>query len=247
LFGVCDGHGGAFCSEFLANHIPAMLAKEAAMLARYMGSSYLPGGVANDSDTTPHQLRELLLKVCIDADTQLSEHPRMFVEHSGTARVKYTCMDSSGSTAILVLVTSQYVAVGNVGDSRAVLAQRSAGQGAAAGVLSSPFPSSPRSSFVTRPSDEDGVAESAESTGSGSSAAHLLEAVGLSRDHKVSIPEEKARIEAAGAMYDHFLFTIVYVLGPDDLRCSSLTASSRWVRRRRGARRSFKSPRLPAT
>jgi serine/threonine protein phosphatase PrpC len=183
-----------------------MLAKEAAVLARYMGSSYLPGGVANDSDTTPHQLRELLLKVCIDADAQLSEHPRMFVEHSGTTRVKYTCMDSSGSTAILALVTSLYVAVGNVGDSRAVLAQRPAGQGAGAGMLSSPFPSSPRSSFVTRPSEEDGVAPSAESgLSNSSSATHLLEAVGLSRDHKVSIPEEKARIEAAGATYDLLL------------------------------------------
>lgn len=187
LFGVCDGHGGAFCSEFLSVRIPAMLAKEAAMLARYMG-----GG---EAEVTQQQLEELLRRVCIDADAELAAHPRMLVDHVGTGRVKYSCMDSSGSTAILALVTAQYVAVANVGDSRAVLGVRPSGQVSANALLSSPFPKSPRSSFAGPGSDSAELSREAETPTGG----HLLEAVGLSRDHKVAIPEEKARIEAAGA------------------------------------------------
>lgn len=187
-----------------------MLAREAAMLARYMGSAFKPGGTSGDTDTTPHQLKELLLKVCVDADMQLSEHPRMFVEHTGTTKTKYTCMDGSGSTAILALVTAQYVAVANVGDSRAVLAVRPAAAiNAALNSLQNPFPSTPRaeaqeSSQAQGRSDSspegramDGAEGFSFSAGGSES---VLDAVGLSRDHKVSIPEEKERAEKAGAM-----------------------------------------------
>lgn len=208
LFGVCDGHGGAFCSEYLANAIPTMLAKEAAMLARYMGSAFKPGGTSGDTDTTPHQLKELLLKVCVDADTQLSEHPRMFVEHTGTTRIKYTCMDGSGSTAILALITAQYVAVANVGDSRAVLAVRPAAAiNAALNSLHNPFPSTPRTEAQeSSQGRSDGTPEGRALDGaegfsfSAGGPESVLDAVGLSRDHKVSIPEEKERAEKAGAM-----------------------------------------------
>jgi hypothetical protein len=198
-----------------------MLAKEAAVMARYTGSTFKAGGNVNDFETTPHQLKELLSKICVDADTQLSEHPRMIVEHSGTTRLKFTCMDGSGSTAILALITAQYVAVANVGDSRAVLAVRpAAAVSAALNALQHPFPSTPRGGAG---GGGGGVAGSTEALDSlpacGSSPdvpsvgadggvgfSHtsggpesFLDAVGLSRDHKVSIPEERARAEAAGA------------------------------------------------
>lgn len=192
LFGVCDGHGGSFCSEYLATHLPPMLAKEAAMLARYMG-----GGDAEVSGT---QLEELLHRVFADADAQLSQHPRMAVEHVGVERVKYTCLDGSGSTAVLALVTPQLVAVANVGDSRAVLGVRPAGHSGGAGLLTSPFPKSPRGSFsVPHTAEGHRSAEGEAGDVLVSAGSHLLEAVGLSRDHKVTIPEERARIEAAGA------------------------------------------------
>ena len=215
LFGVCDGHGGAFCSEYLANAIPTMLAKEAAMLARYMGSAFKPGGTSNDADTTPHQLKEMLLKVCVDADTQLSEHPRMFVEHTGTTNIKYKCMDGSGSTAILALITAQYVAIANVGDSRAVLAVRpAAAMNAAMNSLHNPFPTTPRgggagSAGIADAPDSSRVSESSpellRTDGSvgfsftSGGAESVLDAVGLSRDHKITIPEERERAEKAGA------------------------------------------------
>jgi hypothetical protein len=139
LFGVCDGHGGAFCSEYLSTHVPPLVAREAAVMARYMGGS--------DAEISGPQLEELLRAVCVEADAQLAEHPRMLVDQVITGRVKFNCMDSSGSTAVLALVTPQLVAVANVGDSRAVLAQRAAGQSLPGELLSSPFPKSPRSSF----------------------------------------------------------------------------------------------------
>lgn len=183
------------------------------MLARYMGTTH---SVPSDSDVTPIQLEEMLRRVCIDADAQLAQHPRMLVEHSAPGtREKYSCMDSSGSTAILALVTSQFVIVGNVGDSRAVLAVRPASSTTASGVLSSPFPinSSPRARGASAgfadevkavesvSTIENGHKENGDSlTYYGSGSCHLLEAVALSRDHKVTIPEEKERIIAAGAM-----------------------------------------------
>lgn len=205
---MCDGHGGSFCSEHLATAIPSMLAKEAAVMARYMGSAFKPGGHTSDADTTPHQLKELLLKVCVDADQQLSEHPRMFVEHTGTTRLKYSYMDGSGSTAILALITAQYIAVANVGDSRAVLAVRPT---AALNALNNPFPTTPRSTGVGGEGQDSGRLSEAspdihamDGTSSGFSystggAESVLDAVGLSRDHKVTIPEERARAEKAGA------------------------------------------------
>jgi hypothetical protein len=294
FFGVCDGHGGSFSSNFLANTIPPMLTREAALLARYLGSSYLPGGTSNDSDTTPQLLTDLLAKICADADSQLSQQPRMLVEQSGGAgtssRLKYTVMDGSGSTAIFALVTSQYVAVANVGDSRAVLAQRSAAtRSSASSSVHNPFsgtPSStPRNSFTLGNGSSSGgggggghthsaahnlgqaqnasvtpvqgtlgasssfnalqlaaavsaAAASSDTGGTGGTssphrtpppapATHLgnhsdrsgycdanqvgfsfatgdpsssvLDSVGLSRDHKITIPEERARVEAAGA------------------------------------------------
>ena len=205
FFGVCDGHGGSFCSEYLSSNIPMMLENEASILARYMGSSYLPGGTSNDSDTTPLILKEMLIRICADAEKKLKEHPRMTVERNG---LKCSAIDSSGSTAVLALITSQYVAVANVGDSRAVLAQKGAVTTAdslnsrKSDALNSPFPYS----TGTPRSDENGnvgggvSSSSGGSGGSGSNSSRcVLDVIPLSRDHKASIEEERRRIEASGA------------------------------------------------
>ena len=207
FFGVCDGHGGAFCSEYLADHIPTMVVQEATSLARRMSTASLPATIAGDADITPSHLSELLHKVCIDADKQLMAHPRMHVEHTGTTRPKYVCMDSSGSTAVLALVTSVYVAVANIGDSRAVIAQRPEGCQTSGRALHSPFVHSPRSNAPQYSSrnniDGDNIGNDSGVSDQRSrhigETGHLLEAVGLSRDHKATIPEERLRAEAAGA------------------------------------------------
>lgn len=171
MFGVCDGHGGSFCSSYLSKNLPTLVAKEASKRADGAGLSL---GTANDSDTTPENLKDLLHSVCIDADSKLQDHPRMVVER--TVRGNLSCFDSSGSTAVMALVTSRYVAVANVGDSRCVLAQKASD---ALDNVNSPF----RDSVPKRRN----------------SYASNLVAISLSNDHKLNDPAERARAEAAGA------------------------------------------------
>lgn len=112
LFGVCDGHGGSFSSEFLAQNIPQLVAKEADLWSQRGGGA------------TAEMLQGLLLSVCKQTEQLLRDHPRMKVEHMKSGLV--TTLDSSGSTLVLTLVTPSLVLAVNVGDSRAVLAQYSA-------------------------------------------------------------------------------------------------------------------------
>jgi len=204
FFGVCDGHGGSFCSDYLASNIPVMLENEANILARYMGSSYLPGGTSNDSDTTSLILKEMLIRICADAEKKLKEHPRMVVERNES---KCSAIDSSGSTAVLALITSQYVAVANVGDSRAVLAQKAAvdpQNSRKLDALNSPFSYSTGTPRSDENSNIGGANSSVNGSGSGASSGSnssrcVLDVIPMSRDHKASIAEERRRIEAAGA------------------------------------------------
>ena len=172
MFGICDGHGGSFCSSYLSEQLPILVAREVSKRADGWGFNLV---TENDSDATPESLKGLLHRVCIDADKKLQEHPRMAVEW--TQRGNISCFDSSGSTAVMAVVTSRYVAVANVGDSRCVLAQKASD---VLDSLNTPF----RDNMPTRRN---------------SSSSHLL-ATGLSKDHKLNDPIEKARAEAAGAM-----------------------------------------------
>jgi len=132
----------------------------------------------------------------------------------------FAVKDSSGSTGIIALITSAYIAVANVGDSRAVLARRSQTDGEKAELRADPFAAantSPRASF-----DEQGDrlgsprAGSPRADGAGiflespragskklltrrSSIRCALEAQAMSRDHKAVIPEERNRALEAGA------------------------------------------------
>jgi serine/threonine protein phosphatase PrpC len=171
FFGVFDGHGGAFSASFLAANFPQAVAEVAAEFAEQNQSALLPGGTANDLDTTPALLEAVLAESCRRLDEKLRGLKRMkMLRRDGQLHLK----DSSGSTAVVALVTLAYVAVANVGDSRAVLARRRP-TATTAGVISDPFALSP------------------------APAAPLLEAFPLSRDHKASLPEERERVLQAGA------------------------------------------------
>jgi hypothetical protein len=186
LFGVCDGHGGGFCSTYLAANLPRIVAEAAAEVATRAGIP--PAHVAGDEDTTAETLHAVLTAACLRADDELRSQPRMKVDVSEKTG-DVDCKDGSGSTGVLCLITNRFVAVGNVGDSRAVLAVHSqpdarAAASAMAPIASPSFP--PAGGGGTYPSPG------------------VLAAVALSQDHKFSIPAERERAEAAGAVYVTF-------------------------------------------
>lgn len=181
----------------------------------------------DDLDTTPEFLQEILTKSCIVADDLLQQHPRMKVGKSSTGDI--SCKESSGSTAIIVLVTSFYIAVANVGDSRAVLAKRlppndssktptktsnpstsAVGNSVKGNVLHDPFAVASGTQTALQAESALPVSESDNQTISNEKSKHEkrpsiskvttgLQAVALSRDHKARIAEEKQRAIAAGA------------------------------------------------
>ena len=71
FFAVFDGHGGAFSSQFLADHFPTLLEKHAKQAEEDLGTAFLPGGTANDMDTTPELLTKMLTDICLEADALL--------------------------------------------------------------------------------------------------------------------------------------------------------------------------------
>lgn len=117
LFSVFDGHGGSFCSSYLAQNMPTFLAKESVNVTKD-----LVDAGKSDADITQVMLTDMLTNMCVTADEELSRQPRMAVEKSESGKI--SCLDSSGSTGVMVLITPYHLAVSNVGDSRAVLAQR---------------------------------------------------------------------------------------------------------------------------
>jgi serine/threonine protein phosphatase PrpC len=221
FFAVLDGHGGSFSSNYLASLIPSLLnelvveyeqkQQQQQLQLSSTTTSSPPNPTVVDSLETPEILSSLLIDLCKKADEELSKHPRMKVKtlNNGTLNIK----DSSGSTAIMVLMTTYYIAIGNIGDSRAVLGKRSIESREKISELrNDPFAlakdSSNNSNENSMKEGEGGVGESKVSPSpvnhSRRSSRRLsircaLEATPLSRDHKANIPEEKERILKAQA------------------------------------------------
>ena len=168
FFGIFDGHGGDFVAEYLGENLPKILNKELlscrhALNQKNDDSSSSPA--LNDSGTNSEFLKDILYKINAQAENELKEHPRMKIEEN----VKP--FDESGSTCILSLITSTYIVVSNIGDSRAVLARKDT---ANATRIDKPF------------------------TGMSPRDTPALTAVPMSKDHKPDLPEETARAEACG-------------------------------------------------
>jgi hypothetical protein len=177
LFGVCDGHGGYYSAEFLSQNLPRVLVNEAAST----------GISRRDEELDEMTLRGLLSCVCLVADDALASQPRMAIEIKPKTNA-IECKDSSGSTAVLCLVTRFHIAVANVGDSRAVFAQRITPVDASGSPIVDPFQlNSPIPGMPPISQDK------------GASGGTSLLAIAMSEDHKFTIPEERARAEAAGA------------------------------------------------
>ena len=120
FFAILDGHGGDYVASFLKDNLPSILVNEITLAA----VPNTPQNIVDDMETTPMLLENILMKVCASAEKQLSEDPYLKVEVREKSGNLYTPHDSSGSTGCLCLITSNYVAIANVGDSRAVRAQR---------------------------------------------------------------------------------------------------------------------------
>jgi serine/threonine protein phosphatase PrpC len=191
LFGICDGHGGSFVSQFLVDEMPALVQQELQMA----------------SGKGPERLHMALMSSCLSAEKKLQEHPRMAVDLKPVKGVVFNPesgqplnpkpADSSGSTGLFCLVTPSMFVIANVGDSRAVVAKSNitaaeASKAAAAAVpestarISSPF----GHSLASNSSSND--------NNNNDSGASVVELKWASVDHKCSNEGEKARIEAAG-------------------------------------------------
>lgn len=171
FFAVFDGHGGDFVVNYISCNISSILARCIRELELEMGEI--------GENASSEVLEIILRRACATAELEASRHPRMLIEK----KKKITCKDRSGSTGLLCLISKKSIAVANVGDSRALLAQWStstdiegAGAGVGVGV------STPRSGLNSGPLES------------------VLKALPLSVDHKFSIHGERERAERAGAM-----------------------------------------------
>ena len=117
IFGVCDGHGGAGASKFLSARFPQELLR--------LSKASVHDHLAADE---PAVLRRLLEEACAAAEQAMRESEpfrvEVFQRESDSGQpAKLGFRDSSGSTGLFCLATHGHLAVANVGDSRAVLAQ----------------------------------------------------------------------------------------------------------------------------
>lgn len=149
LFGVFDGHGdGGFASDFIATKLEHKLKSqpEWGLVYHTCNSLYQP-------------LANAWTQACYDLDEDL--------------RKDVTKPRDGGTTAIMALVSDDYMFVANVGDSRCILVKRkkkaATGESNAATTLEKP---------CWNPSD--------------------LEVIPMSEDHKPDLPLERMRIESSG-------------------------------------------------
>jgi serine/threonine protein phosphatase PrpC len=196
-FGVFDGHGAKFPAEFLSVNLSQCIDETTKETIGKAGSEVSNLG-KDGEDVDSELLKEILIKSCLKMDKQLQNHPKMqIIEETGGKR----SYSSGGSTAIIALVTPKYVAIANVGDSRAVLGRRKTNQ----------------TMDSVADNDQNKGKEGKESEGKGNKneqATYIspyakkwgtvipesgLEAMSLSRDHKFAIPEETERAVKAGA------------------------------------------------
>ena len=208
LFGVLDGHGGDFAVSYLSQEIPRLIER---MVCDYLKASEGKEDkkqLSNDETwgrshpPLPEKVIEnILYQSILASDYNLSQQKCMKVsvvdvpipqprarlqqevkdETAPITKKKFVTLDTSGSTAAICLISDTLVAVANVGDSRVVLARRSTD------ILS------PRQPFAP-------ISSSSPRQGWDARVASVLDAVPLSQDHKLDLPGERARAEAAGGM-----------------------------------------------
>ncbi|KAL7529532.1 hypothetical protein ACHAXR_004652 [Thalassiosira sp. AJA248-18] len=151
LFCVCDGHGdGGAASNFIATNLERKLKSQPEWSLAY-----------HSCNTSYEPLVSAFTQACYDLDEDL--------------RKDVTKPRDGGTTAIIALVSDDYLFVANVGDSRCI--------------------------FVKKRKDETKEEEADAGTEANSKpcwAPSTIKVIPMSEDHKPDLPEERARIESAG-------------------------------------------------
>ena len=120
VFGLFDGHGGAFCAEKCVELLDSLT------------SAIDEKRVFRDQA----ELREYSLDVCNQIEARLSSLPQFEMKRielrqamGGEAAVyDWVCADGSGATCLMAFTTRNHVSVVHVGDSRGALISKQAGQ-----------------------------------------------------------------------------------------------------------------------
>jgi serine/threonine protein phosphatase PrpC len=199
-FGVFDGHGGKFPAEFLSVNLSQCIDETTKEMIGNASSE--ENGIEQDGENVDSELlKEILIKSCLKMDKQLQNHPKMQIIREPGGNLSYS---SGGSTAIIALITPKYVAIANVGDSRAVLGRRKSRRTIQS--MDSVADSGKnerkegKASEGKRNKNEQATYISPYAKKWGTVIPESgLEAVPLSCDHKFSIPEETERAVKAGA------------------------------------------------
>ncbi|CAM9110994.1 unnamed protein product [Ascophyllum nodosum] len=175
MFGIFDGHGGAFTSRYVAGALVGCL-------------QATPGWKSGDRDLP--KLCPAILEAFVGCDALLAKKPRMVVteRENPSDGKRFEARDGSGSTAVVVFVTPLHVIVANAGDSRAVLIMANSGAGGKGG---------------GRIASEEGKIETASVATSADGAGRcdsirLVEVSAMSRDHTAKDDRERERVTAAG-------------------------------------------------
>lgn len=121
VYAVLDGHGGEFASAFVSEILPGILSRNAFEMIKE-GTTNGVITLKNFSTIAEKFFSDLWSKTLMQADELLSKQGRMGV--TANAKGMLSLLDKSGTTCVACLVTPSYIAVANVGDSRAVLGCR---------------------------------------------------------------------------------------------------------------------------
>lgn len=119
LFGVCDGHNGSFCAQYIKDHL----------------AEYMLGQLPSIDENNEQHLRNMMYNACQEMDHQLEIHEHMaldiaanqygqeYNEETGQPIKKPMGVDDSGSTGVFCFINEKNIAIANVGDSRAIVAK----------------------------------------------------------------------------------------------------------------------------
>lgn len=202
FFGVFDGHGdGGVSSQFVGENI-----------IPYFTSSKEWTDFHGDVNV----LAEGLKHACSTADVELKKELS-----------KGNSVRRGGSTGVVAIVGSEYVLVGNVGDSRCIIVQATNSEEEEEEEQSPSINMDAQESTLAKDFQELSLAVGGEGGTNDTNAENDKESTSkivvkaLSTDHKPNLQEEKSRIEKAGMVVAEETFTIDGVTSTISKICKS--------------------------